>query len=186
MSTAKVSVIIPVYKAEETIRRCLNSVASQSYQNIEIIVIVDGNYDDSYNICKEYEKTDRRFNAVLKENGGVSSARNAGLRIATGKYIMFCDADDVMLITMIEKMVNVMECCDVQMAVCARKDIFDYGGRTINLKCCSIISPEECKTRIIADERFSGSVWNRIFIRDLLRDLYFDEDISFWRISYLR
>ncbi len=88
MSIPLVSVIIPVYKAESTIKRCLNSIITQSFSQIEIIAIIDGNYDNSYKICSEFEEKDKRIKIILKENGGVSSARNVGLRKATGKYIM--------------------------------------------------------------------------------------------------
>lgn len=91
---AKVSVIIPVYNAEQYLRKCLDSVLAQTYQDFEIICIDDGSMDNSGAICDEYAKKDSRVRVLHKENGGVSSARNAGLNIAEGGYITFVDNDD--------------------------------------------------------------------------------------------
>ena len=89
-----ISIIIPVYKAEKTIRRCLDSIMHQSYEDWEAIVVDDGSPDDAGKICDEYERVDSRFRVIHQKNGGVSSARNAGLDISRGEYIAFCDSDD--------------------------------------------------------------------------------------------
>lgn len=89
-----VSVIIPVYNAENYIRKCLDSVLAQTYTNLEIILIDDGSPDNSGKICDEYARRDERIKVIHKENGGVSSARNAGLDVAKGEYIGFVDPDD--------------------------------------------------------------------------------------------
>lgn len=89
-----ISIIIPVYKAEKTIRRCLDSILYQSYEEWEAIVVDDGSPDKAGEICDEYERADTRFKVIHQKNGGVSSARNAGLNIAMGDYIAFCDSDD--------------------------------------------------------------------------------------------
>lgn len=89
-----ISIIIPVYKTENTIRRCLDSIQRQSYEDWEAIVVDDGSPDKAGEICDEYERTDSRFRVIHQQNGGVSSARNAGLSIAKGEYIAFCDSDD--------------------------------------------------------------------------------------------
>ena len=90
----KVSFIIPVYQAENYLEKCLESVSRQSYHNIEIIVIDDGSTDESAAICDKMAAKDSRFVVVHQENQGVSAARNCGLGLSTGKYIMFIDADD--------------------------------------------------------------------------------------------
>lgn len=89
-----ISIIVPVYNAEDTLDRCVKSLMSQTYKNIEIILVNDGSKDASLDICKKYEKEDSRIIVINKDNGGVSSARNAGIDIASGKFIMFCDSDD--------------------------------------------------------------------------------------------
>lgn len=90
----KYSVIIPVYNAEKTLRRCLDSLAKQPFPHAEFLLIDDGSKDRSLAICQEYAVTDSRFRVITKENGGVSTARNSGLDAATGEYVLFVDSDD--------------------------------------------------------------------------------------------
>ena len=90
----KISVIIPVYNVEDYIRQSIDSVLNQTYKNLEIILVDDGSKDNSGKICDEYKNVDERIKVIHKINSGVSSARNVGIDIATGKYIMFLDSDD--------------------------------------------------------------------------------------------
>ena len=89
-----ISIIVPVYNAEKTLRRCVDSLTGQSYSNIEIFLVNDGSKDASLRLCRELAEEDERIHIIDKPNGGVSSARNAGLDAACGEYIMFCDSDD--------------------------------------------------------------------------------------------
>lgn len=104
---SKVSIIIPVYNVEKYLDKCLKSVLNQTYKNIEIIVINDGSTDNSLKICKKYK--DKRIVLIDKENGGVSSARNKGLQLASGKYITFVDSDYWLELDAIENMVSFIE-----------------------------------------------------------------------------
>ena len=89
-----ISIIIPVYNCEKYLDRCLNSIVSQSYKEIEIILIDDGSTDNSFLVCNKWANQDRRITVIHQNNQGISAARNAGLDIANGQYIMFVDADD--------------------------------------------------------------------------------------------
>ena len=89
-----VSIIIPAYNAEKYIEQCIDSIISQTYKNIEVIIVNDGSTDNTLAICEKYAKEDKRIKIVKKKNEGVSKARNDGIKIATGKYIMFIDSDD--------------------------------------------------------------------------------------------
>ena len=91
-----ISIIIPVYNVEDYIRPCLDSILAQTYTNFEAILVDDGSKDGSGRICDEYAEKDSRFIVVHKENGGVSSARNKGLEIAKGEWVLFCDSDDTL------------------------------------------------------------------------------------------
>ena len=102
----KVSIIVPIYNVEKYLSKCIESILSQTYKNIEIILVDDGSPDNSPQICDEYAKKDDRIIVIHKANGGVSSARNAGIDIATGKYIGFVDPDDYIENNMYELMVN--------------------------------------------------------------------------------
>ncbi|OUQ56652.1 hypothetical protein B5E58_10530, partial [Tyzzerella sp. An114] len=94
MENKKISVIVPIYNVEKYLNRCVDSIINQTYKNLEIILVDDGSPDNCGKICDEYAKKDNRIKVVHKENGGVSSARNVGLNIATGDYIGFVDGDD--------------------------------------------------------------------------------------------
>lgn len=94
MAKPIVSILIPVYNVENYLEKCLDSVISQTMNNIEIICVNDGSTDHSGEILEKYQKKDKRIIVVNKENGGLPSARNAGLEIARGKYIGFVDSDD--------------------------------------------------------------------------------------------
>ena len=118
MNKEKVSVIIPVYNVENYIHRCLNSVISQTYDNLEIILVDDGSTDDSGRICDEYKEKDGRGVVIHKENGGQATARNFALDIATGDYIAFVDSDDYIEEDMFYSMMNEFIYNDVDIVVC--------------------------------------------------------------------
>ncbi len=90
----QISIIVPVYNAEKTLERCVRSLQGQHHEDIEIILVNDGSKDDSLAICREFAREDGRVRVIDKPNGGVSSARNAGLDVARGEFVMFCDSDD--------------------------------------------------------------------------------------------
>ena len=90
----KISIVVPVYQASQYLNDCLDSLAKQTYKNIEVILVDDGSQDESGNICDYIVDKDHRFKVVHQENQGVSTARNNGLKICTGEYIMFVDSDD--------------------------------------------------------------------------------------------
>ena len=101
----KVSVIIPTYNAENTILKCINSIVKQTYKKIEIIIIDDGSTDSTLNKLNDLAKNDDRIIIKKQRNSGVSVARNNGINIASGDYILFVDSDDWLEKTMIEKMI---------------------------------------------------------------------------------
>lgn len=101
-----VTVIIPVYQVEEYLEDCIKSIIRQTYGELEIILVDDGSTDNSPKICDQYAQMDSRIKVIHKANGGLSSARNAGIDICTGKYVTFVDSDDVVADVMIEEMLN--------------------------------------------------------------------------------
>lgn len=119
----KVSIIIPVYNVEKYLPRCVKSVLDQTYKNIEVILVDDGAKDNSGVMCEEYAKDIKNITVIHKENGGLSSARNAGIEIATGDAIFFLDSDDYLSTKCIEKMVCLMEENDADISIIQMKFI---------------------------------------------------------------
>lgn len=114
----KVSIVIPAYNAVETIRRSIDSVLNQSYSNIEVIVVNDGSLDDTETILKYYEMNDYRLKYINKSNGGVSSARNLGIKNATGDFICFLDCDDTYSPTYVDQMVKQLKSSKAEIVYC--------------------------------------------------------------------
>lgn len=114
----RVSIIVAVYNVEKYIRRCLESLKSQTYSNIEVILVDDGSTDKSGLICDEYARKDSRFRVIHKENGGVSTARQIGLDAATGDYIIHADPDDYVDVKMIEELLTSAISTNVDMTTC--------------------------------------------------------------------
>ena len=94
MNMPGVSIIVPIYNSEKTLKRCIDSLLDQSYSDLELILIDDGSEDDSFGICRQYAEADARIHVLHQDNAGVASARNAGIELAAGEYLLFCDSDD--------------------------------------------------------------------------------------------
>lgn len=118
MNKINVSIIIPIYKVEKYLKECIDSVLVQTFKNFELILVNDGSPDNCGAICDEYAKKDNRIKVIHKENGGVSSARNAGLKIAQGDFINFIDGDDTIPKDSIENLVNLQKENDADFVCC--------------------------------------------------------------------
>ena len=118
-----ISVIVPVYNSEDSIKRCIESVLRQSYSDWELILIDDGSQDHSLKICKEYASNDERIKCISKENGGASSARNKGLEQSSGEYVAFLDSDDTMEYDMLEDLLHDIIKTNADISICGMKRI---------------------------------------------------------------
>lgn len=123
-----ISVIVPIYKVEKYLAKCIESILSQTYKDIEVILVDDGSPDNSAQICDEYAEKDHRIFVIHKSNGGVSSARNVGLEVARGEYITFVDPDDWIAPTMYEDMLAPLAIDEkLEMAICGYNYIKENG-----------------------------------------------------------
>lgn len=116
-----VSVIVPVYNAEKTLARCVDSVVRQSYEKWELLLVDDGSSDSSLDICRRFSSNDKRIQVIAKENGGVSSARNRGLQEAEGEYVVFLDSDDRLIENALSVLVGIAETYRADCVVCGIK-----------------------------------------------------------------
>lgn len=178
-----VSVVVPVYNVERYVGQCLESILSQSYTNLEIIIVNDGSKDSSADICKRYAALDDRILLINKENGGLSSARNAALDKVHGKYLMYVDSDDYIKPEMIKNMVDVAEKENVDLVKCnfcrctqdGTEDNCDDDTGTIKL-----FSAEEAVENFLtapysSHKYFRITVWDSLYLFDTVKNLRFPE-----------
>lgn len=175
-----ISLIVPVYKVEKYIRRCVDSLINQTYKNLQIILVDDGSPDQSGAICDEYAKLDSRVMVIHKENGGVSSARNVGLDNASGEYIGFIDADDYVDVDMYEVLYNNLNSCDadISMGIYALQNssgefIPHYNGDSIE-----VLDKAQAIEEMLRQVKYTCSLCDKLFSADLVGGTRFDENIS--------
>jgi len=125
----KVSVIVPVYKVEEYLRQCIESIIVQTYANLEIVLVDDGSPDNCGKICDEYAEKDARIIVIHKQNGGLSDARNVGIEVATGEYLTFVDSDDWLENDMVETLYNNIVNHNADISCCGY--YFSYVGENV-------------------------------------------------------
>ncbi len=129
-----VSVIVPIYKVEEYLRECVDSIINQTYKNLEIILVDDGSPDNCGEICEEYARNDSRVTVYHKENGGLSDARNYGMARSHGEYITFVDSDDVIKENFVEALMELIHKYNADIAVSPYISFSNYadwgGGKT--------------------------------------------------------
>ena len=177
----KVSVIIPVYNVERQLSRCVNSVVSQSLREIEIILVDDGSPDMCPQICDEYKEKDKRVKVIHKTNGGLSDARNVGLNIATGEYILFLDSDDWIEEIMLERLYHRIDTDRSDIVVCAYTIDYPNNNFCIKKEIPTLVS----YTDNIADSIYNldsngmfNVVWNKLYRHDLLKENNFSFEID--------
>lgn len=175
----KISVIVPVYKAEKYIRRCVDSILAQTFTDFELLLVDDGSPDNSGAICEEYAARDSRVKVFHKENGGVSSARNLGLDNAKGEWVTFVDADDWIAETFIQGLYKpISECEDVDFVQGGCLNYANGEVVGINQKYDDYIGNDYAK--LFAE--FRGLAISKLFKATLFRTesgyLYFDEKIA--------
>ena len=152
----KISVVVPVYNVEEYLDQCVESLVGQTYKNLEVILVDDGSPDNCPAMCDEWAERDNRIKVIHKENGGVSSARNAALDIASGDYIGFVDSDDWIEPDMYEILIKNAKKYDADISRCA--GLFDYCDRSEEYNEVS-----SCTVYKGKDELIKSIIWNDIF-----------------------
>lgn len=166
----KISIIIPVYNVENYIQQSVDSVLNQTYKNLEIILVDDGSKDSSGKICDEYKNIDTRIKVIHKKNGGLSSARNAGIESATGKYIMFLDSDDFLENNACELLYNAIETTDTEY-VMGNYIYTTYDGKKWDSPMFDV--KENFEVTITDYEKsffvMNSVVWNKIFKTDFIQ-----------------
>lgn len=172
------SVIIPVYNVEEYLARCVNSILNQTHPALEVILVNDGSTDGSGSICDAFARIDPRVRVIHKENGGLSSARNAGMDAAAGEYITFVDSDDWIEENAYEHLLGLMEGYHVKL-VCGGNYDVDGGTGERTLGICpqkeEVITAEEMVARMFMWQGCDSSACDKIYHRSLLDTFRYPE-----------
>jgi len=187
-----ISVILPVYNAEEYLARCINSLLHQTFTHFEILAIDDGSTDGSLKILRQYAETDSRLKVISQKNEGVSATRNKGLQLARQKWIAFCDADDEVFpnwLEIMEKNINNVDFVATGIHFFANNgDEYDKTPKDTEVK--NADSPADLIDELISSNVF-GFTWCKLFRRDIIIEngIYFNTRISFredelWCVTY--
>lgn len=177
MKTVEVSVIVPIYNTEKYLRKCVDSILRQTYKNLEVILVNDGSSDDSLKICREYEKSDLRVRVVNKKNGGLSSARNAGLDICTGKYITFVDSDDYLGKDVIRYLIKDVREYNADIAYIHEIVVDEKYEKEVDLKGhVKTIYDSRNFLSAICERKINCAVWGKLFKRELFDTIRFNKE----------
>ena len=181
-----ISVIVPIYKVEKYLNKCVDSLINQTYRNLEIILVDDGSPDNCPIICDDYANKDDRVKVIHKSNGGLSDARNAGMKVATGKYISFIDSDDYISLDFMETMLNTMILKEADIVECDIVKFYDHSktieiNDNLNIRTFDAI---EGMSSLILEKEFHQYVWNKLYKTEIIRNMFFNvgktNEDDFW------
>ena len=177
----KISVIVPVYNSEKYLKRCVDSILQQSYQNYEIILVNDGSVDKSGIICEEYKNKDARIRVIHQKNKGQAAARNIGIQIAKGEWIHFVDSDDCIHSQMLEKLLIAVERHNANLSMCGaieQKEIYDEfflpTSEKENYK-FNIVDEKYLQQLITQDDKNYWTVWAKLVKKEIVKKYPFEE-----------
>lgn len=182
MDKVKISIIVPVYNSDEYLDRCLHSILDQEFTSYEVILVDDGSTDASPLICDRYSGTDPRFTTIHQENKGVSAARNAGMNIAQGEYLMFLDSDDVLLPFALESMTENLTGEDI---VIGGYGVFVNNIPAREVKPYHTVSykgqdyPNFFQNNITPNCELLDAPWAKLFRNKAVRNIRFNEELNY-------
>ncbi|MEG2021798.1 MAG: glycosyltransferase [Oscillospiraceae bacterium] len=175
----EISIVVPIYKVEAYLDRCVQSIQNQTFTDLEIILVDDGSPDKCGDICDEYAKQDSRIKVLHKANGGLSSARNAGIEYATANYIMFLDSDDWMDLDTVEVLYKVLKQHDADIAECSFRNV--YSDTIVEETTCTGAIIEgtniDALEGILDWNHFKPVAWNKLYKREVIGDIRYPKGL---------
>lgn len=186
-----VSIVVPIYNVEQYLEKCVESICRQTYENLEIILVNDGSPDHCGQMCEEYAKKDNRIKVIHKKNGGLSDARNSGVKLATGKYLLFVDSDDYIAKDLVEKTAAIAEKnnCDMVLYDYYYVEPDNVEIRSTIVPANKVISLEQEHTLLLAATSACAKLFNREFYVKancpFPQGIYF-EDLATTSIFFMR
>lgn len=179
--SAVISVVVPAYNSEKTIKKCLLSILNQTYKELEVIVVNDGSSDSTEQLCHSIAANDNRVNIITIPNGGVSHARNVGIDNATGDYITFVDSDDYIDEDMYQDLIGLFD-DGIDIVHCSYKNVDESG------KILSVVGNDNAVIKMNHDEGvmclftgkyFTGGLWNKLYKINLFKNVRLDENVKY-------
>lgn len=174
----KISVIVPVYNVKEYLKECIDSILSQTYRNMEIILVDDGSTDGSGDICDEYAQDNEMIKVIHKENGGLSSARNKGLESITGEYIGFVDSDDVLSIHMYSELYTNMKKYNAEIVICNMCNTIDSLDN-VEIRHPKVLNQSKALGALSKAKPFGSHACNKLFDSKIIKNIKFPEQKTY-------
>lgn len=169
----KVSIIVPVYNVEKYLEKCLESIIMQSYYNLEILIIDDGSTDNSLNICYRYRDMDQRVYVIHKKNGGLSDARNVGIKNSTGKYICFVDSDDYIEKEYVKRMYQQIEENTADICCCGKIIESTKKSFCVNAGTDFVVNSKEALKYYLLKNEIDNSAVDKLYRKELFEEIKF-------------
>lgn len=179
MLNSKVSIIVPVYNVEKYIEKCIVSLLEQTYTNIEIIIVNDGSTDNSGNLCAQLKKRDDRIKVYHKKNGGLSSARNYGIKKSTGDYLAFIDSDDYVSHKMIENLLQLSCKTDSDIIICNYCQFFENSEANFSFDEKYEVLEQEEALKLLFLNKIDNYAWNKLYKKSVFQNLEFPDGKNF-------
>lgn len=186
MKEPLISVIVPVYKVEKYLKRCVKSIIDQTYGNLEIILVDDGSPDHCPAMCDDWTEKDSRIKVIHKNNGGLSDARNAGMKVANGELIGFVDSDDWIAPDMYQSLYEAMKADNSDIAACGVEMVWEDGtlSRMLTKTGSCVLNREEAMGALIEESWLKQPVWYKLYKADIIRNILFPvgkyHEDAFW------
>lgn len=181
-----ISVIVPIYNVEKYLDRCVDSIINQTYKNLEIVLVDDGSLDNCPKMCDDYAEKDSRIKVVHKENGGLSDARNAGMKVATGEYVSFIDSDDYVSLDFYETLLDTIVDNDSDIVECGVVKFYEdnsFDKYSDDLKVTNYDTLDGLEG-LINENPFKQHVWNKLYKSSIALDIPYEvgklNEDEFW------
>ena len=173
-----ISVVVPIYNVEKYLEKCIDSIINQTYKDLEIILVDDGSTDSSGKIADKYAKLDSRIKVIHKSNGGLSDARNKGLKIASGKYVSFVDSDDFISNDMLDYLYKLLKENNSEISVCnfqqfsSEEEIINEANNKIG-KSNNYLNEEILQILLKGDITYGDYAWNKLYLLELFHNVQY-------------
>lgn len=173
-----ITVIVPVYNVEKYLERCIDSIILQTYKNLEILLVNDGSTDDSLSICRRYSEQDSRIRVIDKTNGGLGSARNAGIDAMKGAYVAFIDSDDYISESMVKRLYDLIKKQDAEVSVC---DFCAFDDRNVYRKKrktrIQTFNRDQAMKNMFYPDGIKWNAWNKLYKASLFKTIRYKEGV---------